>query len=132
MAANTRGPLPDDLLRGRNHFQSWRSRRPRPGSPVPPSLWTLAVRLAKIHGISRAATALGLNYHRLQKHVQAAAPSQPPASEPAFVELPTSALFGKQCLFELDNGAGATLRVQLTGFDTADVEALARSLWSSH
>jgi len=132
MAANSGGPLTDDLLRGRNRFQAWRRSRPRAGSPIPLSLWRLAVRLAKTHGISRTATALGLNYHRLQKHVEAAARSHPPSSEPAFVELPAPALFGKQCLFELDNGAGATLRVQLTGFDTADVEALAHSLWSSH
>jgi hypothetical protein len=36
---------------------------------------------------------------------------------------------GKQCLFELDNGTGATMRVQLTGYDAADVEALARGFW---
>src|SRR5277367_4397571 len=124
MVATPLARLRTVLFRGGIPFQAWRRSRPRAGSPIPLLLWRLAVRLAKTHGISRAATALGLNYHRLQKHVEAAAPSQPPSSEPAFVELPTPALFGKQCLFELDNGAGATLRVQLTGFDTADVEAL--------
>jgi hypothetical protein len=131
MAANPRGPLPDDLLRGRNRFQAWRSRRPTAGSRIPLSLWALAVRLAKTHGISRTASALGLDYYSLKKHVEAAVPSQPPSSGPAFVELPSPVVLGKQCLFELDNGAGATMRVQLTGFDTADVEALARSFWSS-
>jgi hypothetical protein len=131
MAANKCGPLPDDLLRARNRFQTWRSRRPTAGSRIPPSLWRLAVRLVQTHGISRTATVLGLNYHRLQKHVEAAARTQPQSSEPAFVELPAPALFGKQCQFELANGTGATMRVQLTGFDTADVEALARSFWSS-
>jgi hypothetical protein len=131
MAANARGPLPDDLLRGRNRFQAWRRSRPRAGSPIPLSLWRLAVRLAKSHGISRTATALGLNYHRLQKHLEAAARTQPPSSEPAFVELPAPALFGKQCQFELANGTGATMRVQLVGYDAADLEALSRSFWSS-
>ena len=37
----------------------------------------------------------------------------------------------KQCLLELDNGAGATMRVQLVGYDAADVEALSRSFWST-
>jgi len=130
MAANMRGLLPDDLLRGRNRFLAWRRNRPRVGSPIPLSLWRLAVRLAKTHGVSRTASALGLNYHRLQRHVEAV-PPQPPSSEPAFVELPAPALFGKQCQFELANGTGATMRVQLVGYDAADVEALSRSFWSS-
>ena len=131
MAARKRGELPDDLLRGRDRFQAWRSRRPTAGSPIPPSLWRLAVRLAQTPGISRTATVLGLNYHRLQQHVEAAAAPQVPSSEPAFVELPAPALFGKQCQFELANGTGATMRVQLTGFDAADIEALALSFWSA-
>jgi hypothetical protein len=32
----------------------------------------------------------------------------------------------KQCRLELDNGSGATIRVQLVGYDAADIEALAR------
>jgi hypothetical protein len=131
MPTNKRGSLPVDLLRARDRFQAWRNCRPRTGSPIPPSLWRLAVRLAQTHGISRTATVLGLNYHRLQKHLAAAARTQPPSSEPAFVELPAPALFGKQCQFELANGTGATMRVQLTGFDAADIEALARSFWSA-
>jgi hypothetical protein len=130
MAANKRGSLPDDLLRGRNRFQAWRRRRLRAGSPIPLPLWRLAVRLTQTHGISRTASALGLDYYSLKKHFEAAVPSQPPSSGPAFVELPSPVVLGKQCLFELDNGAGATMRVQLTGFDTADIEALARSFWS--
>jgi hypothetical protein len=38
---------------------------------------------------------------------------------------------GKQCLFELNNAAGASLRVQLLGYDTADIETLARTVWST-
>jgi hypothetical protein len=132
MAARKRGELPADLLRGRDRFQAWRSRRPTVGSRIPPSLWRLAVRLVQTYGISRTATVLGLNYHRLQKHVEAAVRTQPPSSEPAFVELPAPALFGKQCQFELANGTGATMRVQLVGYDAADVEALSRSFWSSY
>jgi hypothetical protein len=37
----------------------------------------------------------------------------------------------QECRFELDNGAGATMRVQLTGYDAADIEALARSFWNT-
>ena len=37
-------------------------------------------------------------------------------------------MVAKQCRFELDNGAGATMRVQLVGYDAADVEALVAQL----
>ncbi len=54
-----------------------------------------------------------------------------PSSSPAFVELPAPILVGKECRLEFDNGAGATLRVRLVGYDTADVEALSRSFWDA-
>ena len=38
---------------------------------------------------------------------------------------------GKQGRFELDNGAGVCLRVQLAGYDTADLEALVRGFWNA-
>ena len=49
---------------------------------------------------------------------------------PAFVEFTSPTMVAKQCRFELDNGAGATMRVQLVGYDVADVEALSRSFWN--
>ena len=54
-----------------------------------------------------------------------------PAARKQFVELPSPVVVSKQCLVELDNRAGATMRVQLVGYDVADVEALARSFWNA-
>jgi hypothetical protein len=34
-------------------------------------------------------------------------------------------------VFELDNGAGARMRVQLMGYDAADLTALLRNFWSA-
>src|SRR5262245_25568095 len=82
------------------------------------------------HGISRTATALGLDYYSLKKRVETAG-QQPPSPGPAFVELPAPLVVGKQALFELDNGAGASMRVQLLGYEAADVEALARRFWDT-
>jgi len=118
--------LPKDLAQARSRLEAWRQRRPG-RQRVPQPLWDLAVRLASTHGVSRTATALGLGYYSLKKQVEAAAP-QPPLCVPAFVEVPPPVV-GKQALFELDNGAGATMRVQLLGYDAADVEALARRFW---
>jgi hypothetical protein len=129
MGTSQRGELPKDLARGRSRFQSWRARR-HAGGRIPQTLWALAVRLVKTHGVSRTATALGLDYYSLKKRAAVSA-ARPPASGPAFVELPAPVVVGKQALCELDNGAGARLRVQLVGYDAADVAALARGLWSA-
>jgi hypothetical protein len=130
MRASKGGELPKDLLKGRSRFQAWRQRGKGRGR-IPEALWTLAVRLVKVHGVSRTAMALGVDYYSLKNRAEAAAASDPLATDPAFVELPAPAMVGKQCFFELSNAAGATLRVQLLGYDTADVEALARAVWSA-
>ena len=129
MRTRQRGELPKDLACGRRRFQAWRERR-QGGRCIPQPLWALAVRLVSQHGLSRTATALGLDYYSLKKRVEAAGQEHPSPS-PAFVELPAPLVVRKQALFELDNGAGATMRVQLLGYDAADVEALARCFWGA-
>lgn len=127
MGAIERGQLPPDLIRGRTRFQAWRGQR-KLGERIPRPLWALAVRLAKVHGVARAATVLGVDYYSLQKRTGAAT-AQRQSRTPVFVELPSPVLPGKECRFELDNGAGATMRVHLVGYDAGDIEALARSFW---
>ena len=127
MRTHQRSKLPKDLAQARSRFEAWRERR-QGGRRIPQPLWHLAVQLASQHGVSRTATALGLDYYSLKQRVEAAG-QQPPSRCPAFVELPAPVVVGRQALFELDSGAGATMRVQLLGYDTADVEALARRFW---
>ena len=129
MGASERGELPRDLVRARSRFQTWRGRR-QTGGRIPHGLWALAVRLVNRYGVSRTAAVLGLDYYSLKKRAEGSA-EQPQLNRPAFVELPSPVVIGKQGLFELANGAGATLRVQLVGYDAADVEALARSFWNA-
>ena len=129
MGASERRGLPPDLALGRSRLQAWRRER-KLGARIPRPLWDLAVRLAKVHGVSRTASALGLDYYGLQRRTGTVAAPAPP-SHPAFVELPTPIRVGKECRLEFDNGAGATLRVQLVGYDAADVEALSRSFWDA-
>ena len=75
MGPRQRGELPKDLAQARSRFEDWREQRP--GSRrIPQPLWALAVRLASTHGVSRTATALGLDYYSLKKRVQA--PGQEP------------------------------------------------------
>ena len=129
MGTSKREQLPPDLVLGRSRFQAWRGQR-KAGGRIPEALWTMATRLARAHGVSRTAAALGLDYYSVQKRAEAAA-TPPQSDRPAFVELTSPVLVAKQCRFELDNGAGATMRVELVGYDAADVEALSRSLWNA-
>jgi hypothetical protein len=129
MDSNERGSLPSDLVRGRARFQAWRARR-APGERIPQTLWTLAVRLAETNGVSRTATALGLDYYRLRKRADTSVTAPPPSGGLTFVEFTTPPLVARQCQMELDNGSGATMRVQLIGYDAADIAALTRGFWS--
>jgi len=129
MSTSRHGGLPQDLARAQNQFQAWRCQR-RGGGRIPQRLWTLAIRLVNRHGVSRTASALRLDYYSLKERAEAAA-SGPRADGPAFIELPPPAMVGRQCVVELDNGAGASMRVQLVGYDAADVEALTRSFWNA-
>jgi hypothetical protein len=129
MGTSQHQQLPPDLDRGRSRFQAWRAQR-QAGGRIPQALWAMAARLAKTYGISRTAAALGLDYYRLKERTEAAI-GDPQSSGPTFVEWTSPVLVGKECRFELDNGAGATMRVQLVGYDAADVEALSRSFWGA-
>ena len=129
MGAWESGKLPRDLQDARSRFQSWRQRRQR-GDRIPDSLWMLAVRLVRSHGVSRTALTLGLDFYRLKRRAEEAA-RHPRPSGPAFVEVVPPFVAGKQCLFELHNRAGASLRVQLTGYDAAEVDVLVRGLWGA-
>ena len=129
MGTRERGQLPLDLVRGRARFQAWRTRR-KVGTRIPRTLWAVAVRLAKTHGVCRAATALGLDYYSLKKRTESSAtPRQ--SDGPAFVEFTAPVTIAKQCQVELDNGSGATIRLRLVGYDVADLEALSRGFWSA-
>jgi hypothetical protein len=130
MGTRKTGQLSPEMECGKRRMQEWRGRRKR-GSRIPQTLWTIAVRLAKTHGVSRTASVLGLDFYALKTRVEAAA-SRPQAGPAPFIELTLTppGRVGKQCHFELDNGSGAIIRGQLLGYDAADLEALARGFRS--
>ena len=124
MNADKPNKLPKDLLQARNRFQTWRIQRPI-GSPIPDSLWNLAVKLVGQHGLSLTARVLQLDYYGLKKRTKED-PSQLPSRQPSFIQLPSTPFSTKQAVFELEPGTGTKLRVQLLGYDTADLETLVR------
>ena len=129
MVGRTRGTIPAPLARGRDRFEAWR-RTCQVGTRIPEKLWSLAVSLADVHGLSRTASALKLDYYSLRQRV-AARSSDPGSVAPAFIEFsPPSLAPATECVVEFENGSGARMRVHLRGCEIPDLVALGRSFWS--
>jgi hypothetical protein len=138
-------PLPARLERAQQRFERWRQTRKIP-SRIPGPLWALAARIASVCGISRTAKALRVNYRILKQRVDhdvaarsgleksAAEPRRPSLdgarSVPGFLELaPPMPVGSCQCILELEDNAGAKMRVSLQSAETPDLAALSRSFW---
>ena len=121
------------ILRLEKAFTRWRESRV-PGARIPKSLWARAVKLARKHGVARIATALSLDYYALKKRVECVGDSSGANSEPAtFVELPphAPALGASECTIELQDGNGASMRLQISGADLPDLIDLTHRFWTT-
>jgi hypothetical protein len=130
MAGRRHCEIPAALTRGRDRFEGWRRTR-QAGTRIPDELWSLAVKLADGHGLSRTASVLGLDYYSLRKRV-AARKSGSTSVPSAFIELsslPSPGASG-ECVVEFADSTGASLRIHLSGCQTPDLVALGRNFWS--
>jgi len=130
MAGRRHCDIPAPLARGRDCFEDWRRGR-KVGARIPDELWSLAVKLADGHGLSRTASVLGLDYYSLKKRV-AARKSGSTSVPSAFIELSSlpSPGVSNECVVEFADGSGASLRIHLSGCQTPDLVTLGRSFWS--
>ncbi len=128
MGRTKRGEIPADLAQGRQRFRAWRRTR-KTGRRIPEPLWSLAVQLAEAHGLGRTASVLGLDYYSLKKRIELSN-GDFRSTAPAFVELSASPASTRACVIELQDEAGASMRVHLTGYDAPELAALSRSLWN--
>ena len=129
MVGRKRGDIPGSLARGRDRFEAWRRDR-KVGTRIPDQLWSLAVKLADAHGLSRTASTLKLDYHGLKKRV-AAEGSDSACVDEAFIELSRlSPAPSGECVVEFEDGSGAGIRVHLRGYEAPDLVALGRNFWS--
>ena len=128
MGGRKRGDVPADLAKARERFAAWR-RRKQPRSRIPQALWKLAVKLAGTHGLARTAAVLKLDYYSLKKQLE-----QTPGGgkEATFIEVASAPLAASgECVIELEDGAGASMRVTLKGHAAPDLAALVGGFWNA-
>ena len=131
-ARKTISKLPARLERTRQRFDHWRETR-KVRSRIPESLWTSAVKMARAYGINRTARALRVDYYSLKERVESEASSSGVCkrnTSSTFVELAAPAIASTcECLLELEDVAGAKMRIHLKGVEVPDLAALSRSFW---
>jgi hypothetical protein len=90
--------------------------------------------MAKAYGINRTARALRIDYYSLKERVESEASSSGVSTRntsSTFVELAAPAISSTcECLLELEDVAGAKMRIELKGVEVPDLVALSRSFWS--
>ncbi|HEX5447466.1 MAG TPA: hypothetical protein VFW87_26865 [Pirellulales bacterium] len=131
--AGAKGSSRRDLHELAKQLAEWR-RTHAVGARIPDWLWKWAAEVAGLHGVSRTATALKLNYSNLKRRVAEKAAAAPPRPEcrptDGFIELPPAPLaMPCQCKIEFEKPCGSRLRIELTSMP--DLVALARGFWES-
>lgn len=129
MKQRPRRPTLGMLSDVRSRFERWRRTRTR-GTRIPAALWQAAVEAARAHGVSKTAQELSLDYYGLKKRLESssiALPTPSPGRDFVEIALPSTA---PECVMEFENGQGARLRVEFKGTAPAQLETLARTLWS--
>ena len=133
--------LPARLAVVQRRFEAWRKAH-KARSRIPDCLWGSAVRAAGRYGLHCTAKALRLDYYALKKRGERGTSTRgglatvpirtaEPAAINSFVELPSPIVGGGgECLLELENAAGAKMRVHLKGIAMPDLAALSRSFWN--
>jgi uncharacterized phosphosugar-binding protein len=121
----------DAFAEAERAFTEWRQRRGSGASKaIPEELWARAVGLARVHGATRTAKRLRLNQARLKQRSEA-------RDRDGFVELAASDLplvtesVVGESVVELEDAAGARMRLTLRGVSLAAVTAAAKELWGA-
>jgi hypothetical protein len=131
MSTSRSKDLPVALRTARRQLDRWRSRH-RPRTRLPEELWRKAVTLARRHGLNKTASALGLKYYSLKKHMETTAADEPRLREgpPEFLELLPHPMTtpSLECTIELEEPNGTTLRMHVKGVGMADLASFVSAL----
>ena len=121
-----------EFERVQHRFDRWRKTRKR-CTPIPDTLWSSAVELAREHGLHRTARTLRLNYYSLKKRLRLV-PSAPGKlrREATFVELlPTGASGHSAGTIEMENAQGGKMKIHVQGLGGPDLAVLSDSFWKA-
>lgn len=118
----------EDVDQVKLRFKRWRESR-KLGEHIPAILWSAAVELARKHDALRVAHELRIDYDGLKRRLDRTAGGAALGRlDPQFVELfaaPRSASTDQcECVVELHNVRGATMRVELSGNGLAGLAGL--------
>ena len=129
MATKTQPQVPTGMQRICRRFERWRSSH-RGRLPIPKALWASAGEVAREHGVFRTAKVLRLEYGKLKRMAESAAPVRRAPAPPAeFLELVSpQAVSPTECLIELEGPRGK-MRIQWKGTAAPDLAGLSRTLW---
>jgi hypothetical protein len=116
----------------RYEFESWRRIRKSRREPIPEQLWGAAVALTKQYPINRVSKALRLNYTELKNHSQPQNSIQQVENKTStFVELDGSdVLTPSECIVEMEDSAGAKMRLCFRGKTDFDLLELGKTFWN--
>lgn len=117
--------VPKALSEARFQLDHWRSQRPSKRTRLPKEFWQKAVTLAKEHGLNKTARALGLKYYSLKKHLESSAIDElkPAKTRSEFLEFLPSPMTSQSidCMIELEDGSGESMRMHIKGANIADL-----------
>lgn len=121
-----RFPRPVAMKRVRRRLERWRRTRPYPRAPIPDSIWSGAVALARQYGVYETARALPIHYGALKQHLEAADRTAVPREQSRFVELtPMPPTVCDDAVIEVD-GPRTTVRIRVHGMGLSDLARLSR------
>lgn len=120
------------IERVQHRFDLWRKTRKR-CSPIPETLWSSAVELAREYGLHRTAQTLRLNYYSLKKRCRLISGAPCRARRDAtFVELLSPGAAGySACTIEMENAQGGKMKIQVQGLGNPDLAVLSDSFWKT-
>jgi hypothetical protein len=115
----------------KEQFKIWRKTRKSP-RPIPKKLWAAAVSLTAKHSISQISKELVLDYTTLKKRAAIKEKHNAASKSPAdFIEInlePPAAV--AECIVEMQDIAGAKMRMHFRGKTDFDLLQLAEAFWS--
>ena len=125
-------PMPSQSLSEvKEQFKTWRKTR-KSLRPIPAQLWAAAVNLTAKHSISQIAKELVLDYSTLKKRAAVQKNAGAALMSPTdFIEVnlqPPASI--SECIVEMQDIAGAKMRMHFRGKTDFDLLELAKAFWS--